>query len=289
MKSDISAGIVLFNPDIDRLCLSLESLSNQVELIVLVDNGSANIEEVEKSLTHFKNTILIKNNRNLGLAYALNQLCRYASDQNSDWILTLDQDTVCPPSMVSELLKYSEDNTGILCPAVDYEGLSIKSKADNKEVTQTYACMTSGSLTNICAWKEVGGFRDELFVDFVDNDFCMKLELHHYKILRVNSCIMHHQLGEAQEKKILGLFRFKASCHSPWRYYYMIRNNLVFIWDYKSYLNVIKEYLKLAYVVCYGIISADDRKKTFSYMIKGYKDARHHKLGQLTDTILTSK
>lgn len=289
MKSNCSAGIVLFNPDIDRLRLSLESLSNQIELIALVDNGSVNIDDVEKLLSIFDNIILIKNNKNIGLAYALNQLCRYAYDQNCDWILTLDQDTVCPPLMVSEMLKFSEDNIGILCPAVDYEGLSIKSKANNDEVTQTYACMTSGSLTNIHAWKEVGGFRDEFFIDFVDNDFCMKLELHHYKILRVNSCIMHHQLGDAQEKRILGVFRFKASCHSPWRYYYMIRNNLVFILDYKSHLNVVKEYMKLAYVVCYGIISADERKKTISYMIKGYKDARHHKLGQLLETILTSK
>ena len=289
MASKVLAGIVLFNPNIERLRISLESISSQTESVVLVDNASINIQDVKKLLAHYENTFLISNKKNNGLAYALNQLCSYAFEQQCDWFLTLDQDTVCPSSMVSQLLKHCKEDIGILCPAVDYEGLNIKSKDCQEEFSQTYACMTSGSLTNIRAWKEVGGFRDDFFIDFVDNDFCMKLELHNYKIWRVNSCIMHHQLGDAQEKKLLGIFKFKASCHSPWRYYYMIRNNLVFIWDYEMHLNVVKEYLKLAYVVCYGLVSSNNRKQTFLYMMRGYKDAKRHNMGQLLDSPKLSK
>ena len=46
-KTRICAGIVLYNPDIERLSDNIDSVISQVEKIYLVDNGSKNINKIE--------------------------------------------------------------------------------------------------------------------------------------------------------------------------------------------------------------------------------------------------
>ncbi len=279
----IYSGIVLYNPDPKRLKQSLDSISCQVEKVILIDNGSANAAEVLKILSVYRNVVLVSNQGNLGIAAALNQICSLAYDESADWVLTLDQDTVCSPDIISKLSKQVDiSSVGIVCPAVDYEGLHSEPLKETDLITTTYACMTSGSLTNLDAWKKVGGFREDYFIDYVDNEFCMKLGLHGYKIVRVHNCIMHHQLGEVKEKRILGLFKRRATTHSPLRYYYMTRNNLVFIWEYKRHLNVFKEYLKIAYILWHGLLYADNTKEMIEFIKRGVTDAKNRNMGKFS-------
>ena len=286
------AGIVLYNPDPRRLLLSLNSIVQQVEHVILIDNASDNVDGVSSLLSKYQNVSLIKNEENLGIAAALNQICKTAYNSGANWVLTLDQDTVCPSDIISELATHCDDNSiGIICPAVNYEGLNINknnggevtiNKNNGGEVTTSVgACMTSGSLTNLKAWNKVGGFREDYFIDFVDNEFCMKLHISNFNIIRVNGCIMNHQLGVACEKRVLGVFKRKVCIHSPWRFYYMTRNNLIFIWQYKSRLNIIKEYLKLGSILWNGVFYADEKEETCRYIKKGITDARQHRMGKL--------
>lgn len=278
----IYSGIVLYNSELPRLLLSLDSISIQVDRVILVDNGSSNIEEICNAVTSFDNVLVVRNHENLGIATALNQICSIAYRDNAEWVLTLDQDTVCPNDIIEQLHRFGNiEEIGIVCPSVDYEGLNIHMRPSDGPVTCVYACMTSGSLTNVAAWKKVGGFRDDFFIDFVDNEFCMKLGLAGYKIVRNNNCIMHHQLGNVCKKRLFGVLKKKVSIHSPWRLYYMTRNNLLFIWEYKHHLNIIKEYLKLCSIIFPGLLYADDKKNTYSYIKKGIIDAREGKVGKL--------
>lgn len=266
----ICAGIVTYNPDVIRLKKNIESIVLQVDLVFIVDNFSKNIKDIENITTEYQNVVLVKNSSNEGIATALNQLCLNSKNYGADWILTLDQDTVCESNMIIKMRKYTNDSfLGIICPAVFYEGKENKKK--EKELEYPYACMTSGSLTRVSAWEEVGGFCEDYFIDFVDNEFCMKLKLHNYKILRLNEVVMYHQLGEAIEKKIF-FVKFRRSVHSSWRYYYMTRNNLRFIKKYKEHLNCTKEYLKLAYILFNGFVFTNDKRQTLKYIIKGLKD-----------------
>lgn len=51
-------------------------------------------------------------------------------------------------------------------------------------------CITSASCTNLAVWKEVGGFDERLFIDLVDNEFCKRLIVSGYKILRLNNLVL---------------------------------------------------------------------------------------------------
>lgn len=278
--ANICAGIVTYNPDVDRLKKNIDAVAKQVRIVFIVDNHSNNIAEIRNLQTFYKNIEIIVNEYNFGIAKALNQMSTQALKCGYEWILTLDQDTVIPNDLIEKFSLYiNNSDLGIICPAVLYSG-SEKIVKGKSEIEYIRACMTSASLTKLTAWKEVGGFREDYFIDFVDNEYCMKLKIHNYKILRLNTCIMNHQLGDVVNKKILGIILIKGIKHSPLRLYYMTRNNYVFIKEYKEYLPIVKEVLKLFYILFLNLIVSDEKIETFHYMRKGFIDAKVGKLGK---------
>lgn len=73
---DISAGIVLYNPDTDRLKENINAIINQCTHIYLIDNGSDNINNISDLLEEYNDLkiTVIYNQKNMGIASALNQL-----------------------------------------------------------------------------------------------------------------------------------------------------------------------------------------------------------------------
>lgn len=275
----VCAGIVLYNPSLDRLKENIKSIYNQVEEVFVVDNASNNLMEIKKILSKYQRCLLIENKKNMGIAKALNQLCSKAYKDEFEWILTLDQDTVSPENLIERLRKYSYGKKiGIICPDVHYEGINSLNKQNSsiktRHTMEIKACMTSASLTCLKAWKEVKGFRNNYFIDYVDNEFCMKLRISGYKILRVNNVYISHELGELGTIKLFGK-EIRFSRHSPWRYYYMIRNNRAFIREYHKYIPVFKEKLKLWYIALIGAVTAKNKKETIRYIVKGYIDGKN--------------
>lgn len=279
----ICAGIVLYNPSIERLKKNIDRISTQVDEVILIDNHSKNIEEIIGLTNIYGNVFLQNNSENLGIAIALNQICEAARKRNSDWVLTLDQDTICPEKMIKKMSEHTDrEDIGIICPQVDYGNGQHTRNKSNVEFEYPYACMTSGSLTRISAWKKIGGFREDFFIDFVDNDYCMRLGLNGFRILRLNSCVIQHELGETVERRFLGIKKIKYVKHSPLRLYYMSRNNLFFINQYRKNLNVPKEIAKVVYVILSGYFASDEKKKARQFIWRGIRDAKNGEMGKIS-------
>ena len=104
-KTRICAGIVLYNPDIERLSENIDSIISQVDKVILVDNGSSNINEVKQNFCSDKISFIF-NEKNKGIATALNQLAIEAGNSGYTWILTLDQDSVCQSGLIEKYKKY---------------------------------------------------------------------------------------------------------------------------------------------------------------------------------------
>lgn len=277
--SSILAAIVSFNPDIKRLYSVVKAIYLQVEETIIYDNGSDNWETIRDSLKEFPKVSFMNSNQNEGIAYALNRACEYGLTKGYDWILTLDQDTICPDNMIKMMEPHTHnDEIGIICPSVDYEGLEKKIDKHNEYVQ---ACMTSASLTRLLLWQEVGGFREDYFIDHVDNEYCLKIRLKGKKILRISDTVIHHELGETRQKKILGLIKYSYSFHSAWRYYYIARNNLCFIREYRGNINYVKEYIKYYYVLIKGFLLSESKPEIYRYIRLGIKDANNMHMGKL--------
>lgn len=221
------AGIVLFNPDLERLNENISAVITQVDNVLLVDNNSNNLEEIEKKFCKNEKISLLKNSSNLGIATALAQIMEYASQQQVDWVLTLDQDSVCRPGLISEYEKYIElPSVGMLtCKITDRNFKANYRVQSGKAVSEIEKCITAASFVNVAAYELSDGFDKKMFIDGVDFDICINLRHHGFKIYRVNYDGLLQEVGNGKNVKIFGK-PYIIYNHSPFRCYYIARNNI---------------------------------------------------------------
>lgn len=272
------AGIVLYNPEIERLKENLLSISCQVDLVILIDNASDNIEDIRLLLTQFNNAELICNSENLGIAKALNQIGNLALDVGADWYLTLDQDSVCQPGLIREYEKVNkEDNVAIItCNIIDRNfKTSVKSDCLGRYVD---FCITSGSYINTAIWEKLGKFDEVLFIDKVDTDFCFRATHSGYKIAKIDYFGLLHEVGYETTIKSFGGRKFAVFNHSAFRCYYIIRNQIYFARKHKEMLGKrgLLRYERTAWtrIFVYAIYEKDKYNKIKAWA-KGLWDGYH--------------
>lgn len=289
----IAAGIVTYNPDIERLQENINAVIGQVEYLIIVDNASKNKEEWLEKLSHNDKMSIIQNDTNKGIATALNQIVNYSEQLGCEWTLTLDEDSVVPANMIEEYRNYIDmERVAMIVPVIEDRAMAVIDVEGTIERHHEYVdtAITSGTMMKNQVWKEVGGFTEELFIDYVDFDYCMKIKKAQYKILRVNSVRLLHELGNATEIKLftfLGRIFFwcppigrrfwemrYTTNHSPMRVYYVTRNQYYYMNHYAEYIDVkkLRRGMKIGWVV--KLIFEKDRIKKWKAIRKGIADGR---------------
>lgn len=272
----IYAGIVTYNPSIKRLSDNINAVISQVDRIVIVDNGSRNIAEIRSLITQFKNVSLNENHKNYGIARALNQIMKKAQNDAVDWVLTLDQDSVVYDGLINEYKKYWKmDSVGILtCYLQDRnaKGVGGKPLSDTPKINDIDLCPTSGCLTNVSAWRNTGGFDENMFIDYVDFDMCVMMRKKGYSIKRINYIGLLHEIGHSKDVSFLGR-KLVVGGHSSFRKYYIVRNRIYYMKKHKDYIDFLPELRHLVGFFVLTIIYEDNRLEKIKAMMKGMIDA----------------
>lgn len=280
----ICAGIVLYEPDEERLKENITAVLSQVERVFILDNGSRNIDEIQSLIADSSKISFILNGKNEGIAKALNQLCKKALDMGFDYIVTLDQDSVADENMLEEMRHYIDEDTGIIAPRVldDFEEIKSEELPLTEKVDRP---VTSGCLTSLKIWRELGGFDEKMFIDCVDFDYDTRVLKADKKIIRVNRAILHHRLGCAKEVKffvffgkLLGIEKLKKPFytynHSVTRTYYYARNIKYYIFKHRDFLDMKTERRTcLKWFVLKVFFEKQKLKKLFA-VIKGSIDSK---------------
>jgi len=271
----VCAGIILYNPDIKRLTQCIEAIEHQVASLVLVDNASDNISEVEEILAG-SSFVLIKNDSNHGIAYALNQLVAHASDNGFEWIVTLDQDSICCESLVSKQLAAIENQEKIAMasPVIIDRGISeLEEKNDEKlpEIEDVTFCITSGCLTNVSAVQSIGGFNEWLFIDEVDREVSLRLLRAGYRLVRVNTVELQHEYGLKTVTRRILWKKVVYRNYSPFHVYYQTRNLVYMLRKYGSeYVPVpFLRWFRMFFATCLKLIFEPDRLRRLKAFKKG--------------------
>jgi rhamnosyltransferase len=255
----ILAGMILYNPDINRLEKAIESIIYQVDGFILFNNQSKNTSQIEKIIQKYSEILLINSSENVGVATGLNTIIDRGVKESFDWFLALDQDSISPCDIVRQFMQYVQiRNVAIICPQVVDKRQMYKyyfEETKRKGITEVSQCITAGSMINIQICKNIGKFEDRLFIDFVDFEFCKRIVLNNYKIIRVNSVILDQELGDIVHSKHYDLFiklgkKFNSRLlmrmairrsFPPFRRFYVARNHTYYLRKYKKYCHVYKE------------------------------------------------
>ena len=184
-------------------------------------------------------------------------------------------------SMIEFLKKTKEKKKGLISP---YQDIDSKEDVLNGENEDMIEVMTSGNIIDLNAYQEIKGFKDWLFIDCVDTDYCMNLHKHGYKVLRLNNIVMKHELGNLVVHK---LFNKEYPCynHNPMRRYYIVRNNLYINQMYKDlYPEYCQRLLRIQKGQVKRIIAFEKNKiNKLKMMFRGYKDFKKGIKGKLNN------
>lgn len=268
MRFQAMAGIVTYNPDPDDLSKSVPALVQQLDRLVIVDNGSDNLPIIRDVLKPFPQVFLIENEKNEGIAKALNQIFTWGRVHGYTWILTLDDDSEIPPTMMKEYEDYLEgcaQNVGIVCPLLKNrrDKVVFHSKRSEDE------CITSGSLTRVAAWEVVGGFDEWLFIDGVDFDFSRRMVRAGYEIHECTSVVMPHQIGQSRSINVLGRHPIIWN-HSASRQFYIQRNSPYIDFKLGTY-SPIKARARFLKDLVFILIWEDEKWAKISAMVRGWR------------------
>lgn len=275
MENMIYAGIVLYNPGMIRLKENISLIIGQVDKVVLVDNGSKNMDEVENLLTQWDNIELVKNEKNEGIALALNQIIEFGKKNGFAWGVTLDQDSVTDEHLIKNYLnflqKHEIDKIGCLtCNIIDRNFKLHHEYRKDIEYKEIEYCITSGTLMNVEATIAVGGFDSSMFIDKVDCDICINLRRHGYKIIQIDYDGLLHEVGHARQIN-LGFRKWEMYNHSPFRRYYMCRNTSYLLKKYHDEY-VLKMFFRELFHTILVFVFEEKKVEKFAEGIKGFVD-----------------
>jgi len=226
-ESNLVGIVVWYFPD-NKNVSNIHSYLKDLNHLIIIDNSDNDnshlvVEFDQSKIRYFPN---LQNN---GIASALNHGVKYAKECNAEWVLTLDQDSSFLNHDLKQYIKianeYSELNqVAIFCPTY----FDSRSDFHNHILTENYTeinhTMTSGNLLSINMLLKTGYFNENLFIDWVDEELCIRIRLNQLKIIRVNPIILNHFVGKGTHK--IKFFGFDKSFddYEPIRYYYITRN-----------------------------------------------------------------
>lgn len=247
MPKSCIAVVVLFHPDF-ALTDRLWALLAQFEQVVLVDNGSADFELEPIRDWLVKNAFgrhkWVYNHGNLGVAEGFNRGAQVAmqsvADPSSGYLVFFDQDSVVTERFSVEMAatfkrqREAGKNVGVVGSSFrDLNngiwmdpGRRLKISLGLLPEVEVGTVITSGSMVPFEVWRNLGGYWSSLFIDHVDDEFCLRAKRAGYSVLQNRLPLIEHCVGSSFPKKILWK-KYHPMNQSPFRWYHVARNFLM--------------------------------------------------------------
>ena len=243
----VATVTVTFNPDMGLLRTQLDALPRESVKLV-VDNASQPevLRDIESLVALTPNARLLRNDRNLGLAAAVNRGVRAVRDAASTarFVLLLDQDSEPAHGSIEALvtgfvaLQASDERVGCVGPTLLDVATGLthgfhqctrwrwKRVYPAPGASEPVPCANlngSGTLVPVDLFLDLGGLEDDLFIDHVDTEWAFRVLAHGYSLFGIPQAVFRHRMGDASQR--IWLFGWRVwPVRSPRRHYFLYRN-----------------------------------------------------------------
>jgi rhamnosyltransferase len=221
-KNRLAAVVTLYNPSW-TVVRNIGTYLGNVDLLILYDNSPDKSKEVTEKFTPMEKVRYITAGKNAGIGRALNEAAEYAIGNGCEFLIMMDQDSSTDVGMIDELVSVANrrPDAGIVSPLHLVKNDIIPRTASDIEPVLT--AMTSGSLLRLEAFKKCGRFTEELFIDYIDLEYCLRMKKNGIPVLRANKALLFHEVGSLTSRKFL-LWQVHPSNHEPFRLFFRTRN-----------------------------------------------------------------
>lgn len=288
--------IVTHQPDKDVLKATIQSLEQNVDEILIYDNGSKSAKKTFIDFERNNKIFIFYSTKNNGIAEAQNWLLKKAISKGYLFAVMSDQDTTYPYEYTKTLIRYFKDshNVAAVCPGWIDKNLGKSGKYPGQYVYNQCGALkidlrtdkpfkishaiSSGMAIRLSLLEKIGFMRTDLFIDWVDNEWCWRANSLGFTLLAVPSVKLEHTLGD-ETKLILGR---KFVVRRSIRNYYIVRNGLALMltnyipWGVRFYL-----FIKILHHSIFSLIASENRSNEFILLKKAYVHGVFRKLGQM--------
>jgi rhamnosyltransferase len=237
----VYAVVIGYQPT-KKIIKNVELLLLEGVNVIFVDNGS-NTESLVyiRKIEENPQVFVLYNEKNLGIATALNQGVEYARTLGGTWVFTFDQDSQIVPGFALSMLNAfvrSEVTFGqvaVLAPQYqdqishrlmgfgpfDANGLGIRR-----------SIITSGNLFRNSVFDRIGKFDDDYFIDYVDIDITLRARKLGFSVIQTEDALLYHNLGD--ETRVKFLWKNPVVSNHNFRRRYTITRNRIY--TYQRYM-----------------------------------------------------
>ena len=291
---DVCSIIVTFQTRLKEFNKILESHKKNFKRIIIVNNS----RDIDLSIYKSSKVCLINCPSNLGLSKALNIGIKEAKKQGFKMTALFDQDTKLSEKFNKKMLKCINDHrnsksVAVFSPVFHNHVIGEKGKhinfkpfrlirenAGSSGYDYPHYVITSGSFIAMDALDDIGMMCEELFIDFIDIEWCLRARRKGYLIVAINSVLIDHYLGD-YAVKVMGN---NYPIHSPLRMYYYFRNAMYLYRSTDVDLNwrIVDASRNLFRFIFY-IIFINNRQTYARYILKGYYHGFIKKMGKFDE------
>lgn len=232
---------------------------------------------------------------NLGLAKALNAIIDIFRSSESQYLFLFDQDSRISDgyidNMVNEYRSISSVDHSIACLAPRLVDIKHRSRsatnailASSQSIYRAHpTAATSGCLFTQKSFSTVGVMDENLFIDGIDHDWCLRAWMSKCSIYFSTKITLSHNMGDRFIKYGASL---KPIHSNPIRHYYIVRNSIYMIL-WKSFpigWNLLEGFKTIRRVVGYPLLSG---KKLLSLrmVVLGFLHGILRRMGKLSSAI----
>jgi rhamnosyltransferase len=298
MSINCAKVIVTYFPDEDTLSY-LGILPKHCRDVYVVDNTP--VPHIV-SFPDDENLHVERLNQNQGLSNALNKGIELAASEGHRNIFVFDQDTRIPSCYFDHMLQFknvmdgrytncalcvpnfSDRNSGTFAKYPIISRYSVRHRTCNNLESESpddaLIAITSGTFIDYEMYRQIGPFNDDYFIDFIDNEYCLRVYCQGFRIAVNCDVTIDHAIGQRESRRFLSV-SIKPNHHQPVRRYYIARNGvrtaLEYFKPYPSYSLLI--FARFVHEILSIIFYERRAAKKLTYMCIGFVDGIIGRMG----------
>lgn len=256
--------VIAYNPNLDELRQNIASYAGLSDIFILWDNSEKPFD-LSNIKADYPNAVIHQDGINHGLPRAYNWAIKYAEEHGCTHLMTMDQDSRFERFHDYYQWVAKKGHNGISSCAINQD------QPAKEEYTIINDSAQSSSIFPLSMIKELGPFREDLFISMVDAEMCLRAQEKGYKTLQYNGSNLIHHIGSGRKIHILNR-TVTVSDYNALRHYYDSRNRILmwheFPYDMRT-RNKIKHLLGRLKIIAKVFFFETDKKDKIRAIIIG--------------------
>ena len=238
MNNNLTVIIVVYKTNRVILENFISQIDKNYKLLIIDNNSNYDFKNINK----FKNIKIFRSDQNKGNGDGINIALNMV---DTDYAMYFDIDTIFEKTLLDEIENYIKKikDFCILIP-------NINSTHDSaRDVIETYKAQGAAMLFNVSQIKEVGLFDNNFFLYWEESDLYLRCKRNKKKIFVLPKINILHNGSTSMEGDNENLTMISLrNWHYMWSLFYFYKKNYSYFFAFKkTYIFLIKDFLKLLY------------------------------------------